>query len=283
MAVAEITPAGLSAAAGTSSQPRWISALHCATVFGSAFLLFSLQPLMGRLLLPWFGGSAAVWSACMLFFQGGLLAGYAYADWSSRRLTSRTQGWLHAILLAACLLLLPIRLHPSVASNEPPALRIALILAVAIGVPYLLLSATSPLIQLWYTRTRGTAPYRLYALSNLASLLALISYPTVIEPYLTARGQLTAWSTGFAVFAILCGAAALYSTRSPASGREFLMEPPATKPTRTLWITLAAIPSALLLATTNHLCQNVAAIPFLWVVPLAAYLLSLILCFDYDS
>ncbi|HLX45553.1 MAG TPA: fused MFS/spermidine synthase [Bryobacteraceae bacterium] len=282
MAVAEITPSQVDANPQARPQPGWISILHCATVFASAFLLFSLQPLMGRLILPWFGGSAAVWSACMLFFQACLLAGYAYADWTSRRLNPRTQGWLHAALLAACVLFLPIRLNPSVAAAQAPAARIILILAVSIGAPYLLLSSTSPLIQTWYARARGTAPYRLYALSNLASLLALISYPTLIEPYLTARGQINSWSVGFLIFAALCGTAAFFASRenSPKMNCEARGVP---LPTKLLWITLAAIPSALLLATTNHLCQNVAAIPFLWVVPLAAYLLSLILCFDYDS
>ncbi len=271
------------AATGSSAPPRWIPVLHCATVFASAFLLFSLQPLMARLILPWFGGSAAVWSACMLFFQSTLLAGYAYADWSSRRLSARAQGWLHALLLAACLLFLPIRLQPSMASAQAPALRIALILAVAVGVPYLLLSATSPLVQIWYGRAAGTAPYRLYALSNLASLLALLSYPTVIEPYMTTRGQLIAWSAGFAMFAILCGISALCAARQFVPALNFAAHSRTPKTTKILWVVLAAIPSALLLATTNHLCQNVAAIPFLWIVPLAAYLLTLILCFDYDS
>jgi hypothetical protein len=266
-------------------QHRGLVVLHCTTVFLSAFLLFSVQPLMGRLILPFFGGSAAVWSACMLFFQGSLLAGYGYADWVSQRLTLRVQGRLHATLLAVGLILLPIRLNAALGSGRPPALGIALILAAGIGVPYLLLSATSPLVQLWYARAMGTAPYRLYALSNAASLLALIAYPTLVEPNITVHAQLTIWSIGFGIFAALCGASAFLASRQPA---------PATVPaqvassraslgSRLLWILLAAIPSALLLATTNHLCQNVAAIPFLWVAPLAAYLLSLILCFDYDS
>jgi hypothetical protein len=283
MAVAEITPSHVNTDRRKGLAPASISILHCATVFASAFLLFVLEPLMGRLILPWFGGSAAVWSACMLFFQGCLLAGYAYADWSSRRLNPRIQGWIHVALLGGCLVFLPIRLSPSVAAGQPPAARVLLILAVSIGVPYLLLSATSPLIQLWYTRAQGKAPYRLYALSNLASLLALLSYPTLIEPYVTARGQINAWSIGFVVFATLCGTAAFFASRDAFRRLDVETRLGVALPAKLLWITLAAIPSGLLLATTNHLCQNVAAIPFLWVVPLAVYLLSLILCFDYDS
>jgi protein-L-isoaspartate O-methyltransferase len=266
-------------------QPRKLVALHCATVFLSAFLLFSLQPMMGRLILPFFGGSAAVWSACMLFFQAALLAGYGYADWISLRLTPRQQGRLHAAFLVVGLILLPIRLSPALGTGHAPALGIALILAAGIGVPYLLLSATSPLVQLWYARATGMAPYRLYALSNVASLLALVAYPTLVEPNVTVHGQLTIWSVGFGLFAALCGASALLASRQPALTAVHTEEaaPRPSLGTCLLWILLAAIPSTLLLAATNHLCQNVAAIPFLWVAPLAAYLLSLILCFDYDS
>jgi len=220
----------------------------------------------------------------MLFFQAALLAGYGYADWISQRLTPRLQGHLHGLFLAIGFLFLPIRLSAAMGSGRPPALGIALILTVGIGIPYLLLSATSPLVQLWYSRATGAAPYRLYALSNVASLLALLVYPTLVEPNVTVSGQLTLWSIGFAIFAILCGTSALLASRQapPAA----VQAETAARPTvgsRLLWVILAAIPSALLLATTNHLCQNVAAIPFLWVAPLAAYLLSLILCFDYDS
>lgn len=239
---------------------------------------------MARLILPWFGGSASVWAACVLFFQTVLLLGYAYADWTSRWLSARTQGWTHAALLAGSLALMPLRLHTSLADGTAPALRIALILAVSAGVPYFLLSATSPLIQMWHGRREGASPYRLYALSNLASLLALISYPAVIEPFVTGRWQLWGWSAGFAVFAVFCGAAAMRASRytRPVALQEKEGATPGIGQ-QLLWVILSAIPSALLLAATNHLCQNVAAIPFLWVVPLVAYLLSLILCFDYDS
>lgn len=241
---------------------------------------------MGRLILPLFGGSAAVWSACMLFFQAALLAGYGYADWIGTRLNGRVRGRLHAGLLAASLLLLPIHLDPSLASAKAPAAAISFLLAAGIGVPYLLLSATSPLVQVWYAQASGKEPYRLYALSNVASLIALIAYPTIIEPNLTVHAQLTLWSVGFAVFAALCGTSAALASNRSDSHATTVKETPASPQglgVKILWILLAAIPSALLLATTNHLCQNVGAIPFLWVAPLVAYLLSLILCFDYHS
>jgi hypothetical protein len=263
---------------------RSATLLDCFTVFLSAFLLFSVQPLMARLILPEFGGSASVWAACVLFFQTFLLLGYAYADWTSRRLSARAQGWTHATLLVGSLSLLPLRLHPSLAESAAPALRIALILAVSAGVPYFLLSATSPLIQMWHGRRKGSSPYRLYALSNLASLLALVSYPAGIEPFVTGRWQLWGWSAGFAVFVAICSVAAMRASRYSRPVKFVESDGVGLGiGQRLLWVMLAAIPSALLLAATNHLCQNVAAIPFLWVVPLVAYLLSLILCFDYDN
>ena len=258
--------------------------LHCATVAISSFLLFSIQPVIGRLLLPAFGGSASVWSACMLSFQAMLLLGYAYADWTSRHLGLRKQALLHAAALALSLVALPIQISPGLAADLPPAARIVLIIVAGVGAPYLLLSATSPLLQVWYAQAEGIRPYRLYALSNLASLMALVSYPTLVEPSTTGRTQLIVWSAGFVVFVLMCGSAALFARVGPA--RRFGAEAragvaPALK-TRVLWVMLAGIPSALLLATTNHLCQNVAAIPFLWIAPLVVYLLTLILCFDFD-
>jgi len=259
--------------------------LHCITVFLSAFLLFSVQPLAGRLLLPAFGGAASVWAACMLFFQVLLLGGYAYADWLSRRLGRRSQTYVHLGVLGACLVLLPIQLNFSLGEGQAPALRISLILAAGIGLPYFALSTTSPLVQVWYSRVQGKAPYRLYALSNLASLIALIAYPTVVEPSLTSRDQLLLWSAVFGLFALMCAASLLVSKGSDAVTVPAVNKTSARPSASSLavWITLSGLASALLLATTNHLCQNVAAIPFLWIVPLVAYLLTLIFCFDFDS
>ena len=261
-------------------------ALHCATIFLSAFLLFSIQPVVGRRLLPWFGGAASVWAACTLFFQTVLLLGYLYAHSVTRLLNERKQAWCHGILLAAGCIFLPIQLRETLGTSVSPPLRIAAVLLAGVGFPYFLLSATSPLVQVWNARATGRPPYRLYALSNAASLLALVSYPVLVEPFITAQWQFISWSAGFALFAVLCGVSAI-AAREPGkastvdSSRQRSIYPKGS--TTALWIALAAIPSALFLATANHLCQNVAAVPFLWIVPMVVYLLTLILCFDYHG
>jgi hypothetical protein len=263
--------------------------LYAATIFLSAFLLFQLQPIVARAILPWFGGSAAVWTTCMLFFQVALLLGYLYAHWMISRVAARTQALLHGALLAASLAMLPIlpsaRWKPH--GGENPTIAILVLLAATIGLPYFLLSTTSPLVQAWYTRARaGAIPYRLFALSNLGSMLALLSYPPLVEPGLTTSGQAWAWSAGYLAFAALCAALAVKGARVPAAPAPAgPVAPPdgdEAVPARThlLWAALAACPSAMMLAITNHLTQDVAAIPFLWIVPLAIYLLSFILCFD---
>jgi spermidine synthase len=283
LALGEIAGAGRTES--TTALGSGVFVLQCATVFTSAFLLFSIQPLMGRLILPLFGGSASVWSACVVFFQAILLCGYAYADWISRKLSAQAQGWTHVTLLVISLFVLPLHLRTSLGETAAPALRVLIILGATIGPQYLLLSSTSPLIQMWRARKQGTSPYRLYALSNVASLLALLLYPVVIEPYLTGHSQILAWSIGFGIFALMSGGSALVAARLPSRSivRHQGQAARIRLSARVVWVLLAAIPSALLLATTNHLCQNVAAIPFLWIIPLAAYLLTLILCFDYDS
>ncbi len=196
--------------------------LFACTIFTSAFLLFLVQPIVAKEILPWFGGSAAVWTTCLVFFQVALLAGYAYSDFTTRRLKPRTQALLHIVLLAASLAVLPI--IPDAgwkpAGTEDPGLRILGLLVVTIGLPYFLLATTGPLVQAWFARTfaRGTV-YRLFALSNLASMLALISYPFAFEPWVTTEAQANAWSIGYAVFAVLCTASALYSMRIPSRAR----------------------------------------------------------------
>src|SRR6202165_4491760 len=181
--------------------------LYAVTIFLSAFLLFQVQPLIAKMILPWFGGSAAVWSASMLFFQLLLLGGYAYAHWSIRFLKGRGQMMLHIALLLASCALLPILPSPSWRPTEAgdPTLRILELLAATIGLPYFLLSSTSPLLQAWYVRRTGSSvPYRLFALSNFGSMLALLSFPFLVEPNIASRQQAYIWSTAYVAFAALC-------------------------------------------------------------------------------
>src|SRR5713226_1736987 len=176
--------------------------LYALTIFVGAFLLFMVQPLIAKIILPWFGGSAAVWISCLLFFQVVLVFGYFYAYWLIERLRPRTQRWLHVALLGLSLAVLPAfsRGLASGGASKPsgladPTLRILGLLAAIVGLPYLLLSTTSPLLQAWYARARpGVTPYRLFALSNTASLLALLSYPVLVEPFFSTRHQAGGWS-----------------------------------------------------------------------------------------
>ncbi|NDP42089.1 MAG: hypothetical protein GZ089_05115, partial [Aromatoleum sp.] len=190
--------------------------LYAATIFVSAFLLFLVQPVMAKQILPWFGGSAAVWTTCLVFFQLALLAGYAYSDFSVRRLGVRAQLKLHVALLVLSLIVLPIvpgaQWKPSGAEN--PSWLILGLLTATIGLPYFLLSTTTPLLQAWFARARpGESPYRLFALSNLASMLALLGYPFLLEPWAPTRAQALGWSIGYALFVGLCAAAVWVSLR----------------------------------------------------------------------
>ncbi|PWT99043.1 MAG: hypothetical protein C5B51_28065 [Terriglobia bacterium] len=263
--------------------------LYPITIFLSAFLLFQVQPVIAKIILPWFGGSSAVWSTCMLFFQSVLLLGYAYAHWLHEKVSGRKQAVVHILVLAASLLALPIVPNPAwrTATVGNPAWRILALLALTIGLPYFLLSSTSPLLQAWYARTHKSGmPYRLFALSNFASMLALLSYPVLVEPALAARTQAGIWSVAYAVFAALCGLTA-WRVSTRGGGAEVAATPtpdispaPAGWTLRLLWIAFAACASILLLAVTTHLTQDVAAIPFLWILPLSVYLLTFILCFE---
>jgi protein-L-isoaspartate O-methyltransferase len=266
--------------------------LFACTIFTSAFLLFLVQPIVAKEILPWFGGSAAVWTTCLVFFQVALLAGYTYSDFTTRRLTPRVQATLHVVLLIASVAVLPIIPDASwkPAGSEDPGLRILGLLLATIGLPYFLLATTGPLVQAWFARAYplGTV-YRLFALSNLASMLALISYPFAIEPWITTAVQAGTWSIGYAVFALLCAATALYSLRksaAPAAAVAAAAPDDGPAPSRfdlILWLSLSAMGSWMLLAITNHVTQNIASIPFLWLVPLALYLLTFILCFESDG
>ena len=187
--------------------------LYALTIFASAFLLFLVQPIMAKQILPWFGGSAAVWTTCLVFFQFLLLFGYAYSDWTTRRMKPGHQVGMHIVLLALSLLSLPIVADAGwkPAGNEEPSWRILGLLTATIGLPYFLLSTTGPLVQAWFARSfpAGTV-YRLFALSNFASLLALISYPFLFEPWVATLQQSQAWSAGYVLFVLLCIAAAVY-------------------------------------------------------------------------
>ena len=285
-------------------------AAYALTIFTGAFLLFQVQPLIGKYILPWFGGGPGVWTTCMLFFQVLLLGGYAYAHFTSRWLKPRAQAIVHLVLLAAALALLPITpgdswkphgggnpdpANPRAAGRRASACRIS--------------SCPPPArcIQQWFSRAQpGVSPYRLYALSNVGSLLALVSYPFFFETHFTRKTQAGLWAWGLVAYVLCCGFCALRlwksevrspMSRSPKSGarkaeltrttqrsartvRSRLINSQPSTLNHLLWLLLPACASVLLLATTNKLCQDVAVIPFLWVVPLALYLLSFIICFD---
>ena len=263
--------------------------LFAATVFLSAFLLFQIQPMVAKMILPWFGGSSSVWSTCMVFFQLELLLGYLYVHWLHETLAPRRQTLVHVVLLLLSLATLPVVADPSWkdTAQANPTLNVLGVLATAVGLPYLLLSTTGPLMQAWYARAfTGVMPYRLYALSNLASMLALLSYPVLVEPFLEVQAQSWGWSAGYALFVVACGATALRSWRMVSPEREATVSAARADIPRPswreclLWIGLAMTASTLLLAMTRHLTQDVAPVPFLWVLPLALYLASFILCFD---
>lgn len=264
---------------------------YALTTFFGAFLLFQVQPLIGKFILPWFGGGPGVWTTCLLFFQVFLLGGYAYAHFTTRWLAPRGQAVLHLVLLAGALALLPIvpnaTWKPQGGGN--PTLQILALLTLTLGLPYFVLSTTGPLVQQWLSRTHpGQSPYRLYALSNAGSLLALLSYPFYFESHFPRHRQAVLWGWGLLGYGLACAFCAIRVWKSGPAVAPSLWPPPqdrsVTSPPsaleRLLWWLLPACTSVLLMATTNKLCQDVAVIPFLWVVPLALYLLSFIICFD---
>lgn len=267
-------------------QQRAIEILFAGTIFVGAFLLFQVQPIIGKYILPWFGGSPAVWTTCMLFFQCVLLLGYAYAHGLIRFVPQRGQGWIHLILLGGALLLPIVPGAEWIPPDESrPMSRILWMLLYSVGLPYFMLASTGPLLQAWFTRVApDRSPYRLYALSNVASLLALVSYPFLVEPNLTRSAQATLWRCCLGGFAALCAVVAILSSRRAAldavdhPGRESIQR--ASIADQFLWLALPAAASAMLLAVTNKICQDVAVIPLLWIVPLTLYLLSFIISFD---
>jgi hypothetical protein len=276
---------------------------YAITIFTGAFLLFQIEPLLARYILPWFGGTSAVWITCMLFFQLSLVAGYAYSHRVATRLALRRQVVVHITIVSACVLLMgalattwpsPITPGPGWRPSNPdfPITRIFSLLAISIGLPFFILSTTGPLLQAWFARSHnGTSPYRLYALSNVGSLIALATYPFLVEPALTLKAQAITWSLLFVAFAIGVVVCAVSLSKSadlivqsdlPRPGSSVSQPDPPTRTVFVLWIALAAVASLMLLATTNEICQEVAVVPFLWVLPLAIYLLSFVVCFDSD-
>ena len=273
----------------STSRFAWWSA---ATIFLGAFLLFQVQPIISKMILPWFGGGPAVWTTCMLFFQVLLLGGYAYSHFLISSRNIKRQTIIHVAILVIAALTLPIMPDASwkPLDGTQPTNRILWLLAANVGLPYFILSSTGPLVQAWYARFYvGQSPYRLYALSNIGSLGALLSYPFFVEPAFTTSSQGWLWSMGFAMYALLCAGLAVIAGRAessestslapPESATEFA-SPPAFEH-RMAWLFLPALASMMLLAITNHLCQDVAVVPFFWVVPLSLYLISFIICFDH--
>jgi hypothetical protein len=281
--------------------------LYGATVFAGAWLLFLVQLVVSKHILPWFGGAPAVWNTCMLVFQLLLLGGYLYAHFITSRLRPRTQAAVHLLLVAACgaLLALPLSLAwPSPITpgeawkpgeGASPVLAIVATLGVSIAFPFFLLSSTSPLLQRWFSlRHPGRSPYRLYALSNAGSLLGLLCYPFLLERVLTVRSQGWLWSACYGAFSLASAAIAFSFGKRFANLRSQVPSPKSQVPTQPggtwdpgpgtwdlgMWLALPACASVALLATTNLICQEVAVTPVFWVLPLSIYLLSFIICFD---
>src|SRR3954463_2442997 len=274
------------AAAGRN---RLVLIVYTAAIFVSALLLFSVQPLFTRMVLPRLGGSPAVWSVAMVFFQSLLLAGYAYAHYLTRIRNRAAAVSIHVVLLVVALLSLPLSI--ATGWGEPPGSGYALwllgLFAVSIGLPFFALACNNPLLQAWFFRTghpSGSDPYFLYAASNVGSFLALLSYPVLLEPMFTLRSQNLIWTAGYGLLVLLIAACAVMLLRSPAHAMDAAAaEDTGSPPTwrlRARWIFLAAVPSGLLIAVTAHISTDVAAAPLLWVLPLSLYLLTWVLVFQ---
>jgi len=257
-------------------------------IFTGALLLFLVQPIMSKMILPWFGGAPNVWTTCMLFFQTVLVLGYLYAHILATRLKPKNQFVLHCLLLAVSALSLPILVKESwkPEGGEDPVLQILMLLSATVGLPYFLLSSTGPLVQSWFAaRLPGQSPYRLYALSNVGSMLALLSFPFLVEVLFDSNGQSWMWT---AIYAFYCAVILFVGWQyknvdgTSLSGQKAESEgQPISRKHVVGWFLFPAMASVMFLAITNYLCQDVAVIPFLWISPLAIYLLSFILCFDH--
>jgi hypothetical protein len=284
------TPATAVTGQRSASRSRLLLVVYTAAIFVSALLLFSVQPLFTKMVLPRLGGSPAVWSVAMVFFQSLLLGGYAYAHFLMQLKNRMIPVVVHLALLAVALLTLPL----SIASGwgEPPSLGYAFwllgLFAVSIGLPFFALAANNPMLQAWFVRTGhpdGPDPYFLYASSNIGSFLALLSYPVLLEPMFTLRTQNLIWTGGYGLLIVLIATCGVLLLRSPATAAvdilaEHLDTPPPAWMLRARWIFLAAVPSGLLIAVTAHISTDVAAAPLMWVLPLSLYLLTWVLVFQ---
>lgn len=266
-------------------------ALFVLAAFTGAALIFFVEPMTAKLILPVLGGSPAVWNTSMAFFQAALLAGYGYAHFLQRISSVRNQAIVHVSVLLAAGLFLPLRI--TALFGEPPADGpipwLLAVLALSIGAPFAAIAATAPIVQAWYARAfrlSDREPYALYAASNLGSLLALLAYPLVVEPITTLASQRLGWSLGYGIFALLMaalGLAAAGANTARTVGAKVEATPSVGWPQRAVWVGLAAIPSSLMLGVTTHLTTDVASAPFLWVIPLALYLLTFIIAFETRS
>lgn len=265
-----------------------LKAIYALVIFLSAFLLFLVEPMTAKRLLPALGGSAAVWITCLVFYQTALLAGYLYAHLVSSRIRPRAQAIVHSVVLILALAGLAAQVRPNpAAASWHPLLTTLWLLTALIGAPFVALAATTPLVQSWYARVgphgSGTPGWRFYALSNLGSMLALVFYPCLIEPHFPLGMQRMAWAIGFGVFVLACGTLAWSQASTPedkqGAAPPAAIESPGSAGRHLLWVLLPAASSMLLCVITAHLSQNIAAIPLLWIVPLAAYLFSFIVTF----
>jgi hypothetical protein len=267
--------------------------VFAAALFVSAFLLFWVQPLAGKMLLPLLGGTPAVWNTCMLFFQALLLAGYAYALALTRWLSALAQGVVHLALLALAALALPVALNAAAAGGVPegasPEWWLLKTLLVTVGPPFFVLSASAPLLQQWFSRTRAETasdPYYLYSASNAGSLFALLGFPALLEPGLTLGQQSRAWAAVYGalfLFFAACAVLTLRRARRPAGTitekESHALAEPLSTGRRLRWVLLAFVPSSLVLGVTTHVTTDLVAVPLLWIIPLALYLLSFVIVF----
>ena len=279
----------MSTAPWPAARTRATLALFGGLVFANAALLFVVQPMFTKMVLPLLGGTAAVWNTCLLFFQTALLLGYAYAHLGSRYLDPTRQGVVHLVLLATGLILLPIAIPawlPPPTGTRPVWWLLA-VLAVSLGLPFTLLAAGAPMFQRWFGATahpRAGNPYMLYVASNLGSFAALLAYPLLVEPRWRLGAQGEGWRLGYIVLMLLVFAAWFMTRRWPAPARPADAPASADAPTptraqRVRWVLLAAVPSSLLLGVTTYISTDVAAVPLLWVIPLSLFLLTFVIVF----